>query len=307
MYDLKRWIRLVETGNSSIDRLLEQYLLEKLNLDQFLERARGVMELVRRGATEGERNAAKLAFARMMAHAKEEVARMHDSDATREQADQFLLALQQIGANTEAPKASSRPSGRPGWSPPPPHSEPVPKFKIGQWVRCVRAQMPDYLRGNAQADHVGKIVKSWYLQDSVFYELHNINNNPPFRQEWLRPATQDEIDAAQAEAVRPKAKAGSSSAGGDEFNIVAIAAYVSLAENSDKVYGIVEYKGKTYTFWGGRHKALATKHFPNPIDAHKQYNSKIARGYREMPSRDLSENRLWVVNALKARFAKLGL
>ena len=80
-----------------------------------------------------------------------------------------------------------------------------------------------------------------------------------------------------------------------------MARYNRPEEKSNKVYGIVEYRGKTYTFWGGYHKALAVLHATSMA----KYHSKLAKGYEQVSDSDLSKNKDWITDALEIAFAKL--
>jgi len=326
-----------------IRHLLEQLLVEEFDSDQFLARMRGVMELVRRGATEGERSAAKNAFTRLMDRAKAEIARMRtpNSGVTSNQIDRFTRALEQITQRkTETPP------------PRPPPRQAVPRFRAGQWV--VEAEYHDigridriilrgdnfryelvmwygtklivdeqtlrpatqeemdaapqrylakYTDGNylvsIDDNKVGRVAKGGAGWDrptqSRWYEMEFLDGGRDLiREKFLRPATDEEIAAA-----RPKSQTSS------QLNISVMAHYIDRAENSDKIYGIVERNGKVYTFWGGNHKALATKQHASEADAYLQYRSKIRKGYIEMDSRDFAAAVGWVEAALRVRFAKL--
>lgn len=80
--------------------LVEQLLLEKFDPDEFVARIRSTIELMHRGATEGEQSAAKAALDRLTARARQEIAQMRDPDSgvTHAEIDRFMRALQQLGA-----------------------------------------------------------------------------------------------------------------------------------------------------------------------------------------------------------------
>lgn len=364
-------------------------LFEAFDPDNFLQKLRGVMELVRRGATEGERAAARTAFDRLAARAKEEVARMRQpsSGTTHTQVDHFLRVMAQISADKDPPKASTQ-SRRP--AEPPPRQAAVPRFKIGQFVVATDPELDI-------KPEVGKIVDIIRrgITDIIHYNVAMLYGTGfRFNERDLRGATQEDVDAAQvryrakyrdgdyvivrqiqgqsdvsrrvgriiaggvnwdreeqvrsytvefagggwdlldesdlqppspalvrvaekqfaeakAKAEAEKAKAEKAKAerprynyGGDEYVIMNMARYTDPSKNSDKVYGVVLYKKKTYTFWGGVNKSLST-HWLHPNDANEQFQSKIHKGYREMDRSEISRMENWVIAALKIRFGKL--
>ena len=260
--------------------LVEQLLLEDFDTGSFLNRVRSVMALVRRGGTPGERDAAKHAFDRMIARATLEIRRMREpgSGVTREQIDRFMRALEIIGDESKESPRSERPR------PPPPK---MPRFKVGQWVVNV-------------AGPIGKIIAvAPYPRGGFNYHVQlTTGETHTADEDYLRAATQDEVDAALAK--RAKTSTGSEVS----FDIKLMARYINSYENSNKVYGVVERldTGKFYTFWGGWKKALKVKHFPGEADARHQFRLKVHKGYDEIDP-DTAE---WVMKALKIEFARIG-
>lgn len=262
---------------------LAQSLFERFDPEQFLTRMAGVMQLVRRGATEGERDAAREAFTRMMQRAKDEVARMRQ-EGTVVEVDRFLRGLERIqagsGARQEPPKQKPRPE-----------QPKVPRYRVGQWVVW-----------RADANYVGKITHVLVSKDGIFY-THSRGGSIP-ESIILRPATQDEIDAAMAS--RAKTTKSRTDKGTDwraDLAILELVHFVDPAINSNKVYGIVKRNGKIYTFWGGFGKSLKVKLYPDEQAAYAQVRAKVRKGYREV-NRERYED--WLKVALKREFARTG-
>ena len=260
---------------------LVELLLEDFDTDSFLNRVRSVMALVRRGGTPGERDAAKHAFDRMIARATIEIKRMREpgSGVTREQIDRFMRALEIIGNESkEAPK--------------------MPRFKLGQWVVVTNAWW--------SISHVGKIVDIKLFGNGYQYQAQFEDETlyGQLDEDRLRAATQDEIDAALANRAKTSTRSDTRSDGG--FNIIEMARYVSPAENSNKVYGVIQKldTGKIYTFWGGWKKALKVKYYPDEEAAHHQFRLKLRKGYEEITPG--TETEAWVMKALRTEFSRIG-
>ena len=273
--------------------LVEQFLFEDAEFDtaRFLERVRSVMNLVRRGGTPGERDAAKHAFDRMIARATQEIKRMRqpDSGVTPAQVDRFMQALEQIGKESkEAPREP------PKAKPKPPPS--MPRFKVGQWVVVANSWW--------SLHHVGKVKNISPWEGSFAYEVQFEDRAyGNIEEHRLRAATQDDIDAALATRAKTTSHSDTRSDGG--FNIIMMARYVNPAENSNKVYGVIQKldTGKIYTFWGGWQKPLKVKYYATEEDAHQQFRLKIRKGYEEITPG--TETEAWVMRALKAEFSRI--
>jgi hypothetical protein len=322
--------------------LLESFLLEAFDTARFLDRARGVMELVRRGATEGERQAGRLAMDRMMARAKEEMAAMSAGDRER-----FMTALKNLSAETKSETSQQKQKSEPP-------KAAMPLYRTGQWI-VVRDDLPDdsgrigkiadvrknrfddsftytvrmvdtdqlelfqqkFIRAADQADldrvasqrptpakfaddtyvvndddkSVGKIAGSGWDRStrSRWYDVEFLDGHRDLVEELhLRPATDTEIEAAKPST--------------SDYEILAFARYKNLAENSNKVYGVVMRDRKFYTFWAGWGKAISIKQFADKASAFQVYDTKLAKGYKaELPS---EATRLWLKNAFTSRFNK---
>ena len=258
--------------------IVEQFLVEDAEFDtaRFLERVRAVMTLVRRGGTPGERDAAKHAFDRMIARATQEIRRMREpgSGVTHAQIDRFMQALEQI--SNESKEAQPR----------------MPRFKVGQWV------VGPY--------HVGKITDIVMLGHGIAYKVRiaSTGETHTIDEDELLAATQDDIDAALAKRAKTSTRSDDRWDGG--FNIMMMARYVNRAENSNKVYGVIQKldTGKIYTFWGGWQKALKVKYYPSESDAHDQFRLKVRKGYEEITPG--TETEAWVMKALKIEFSRIG-
>jgi hypothetical protein len=186
--EIMRRIRMLEAN-----RLLEELLNEAFNPEAFLDKARSVMMLARRGATEGERQAGKLGMQRLMARGREEIEKMREEGKTlrpeqrkalHDRVDRFLTSLQQIQAddNPEQPKTTTPP-------PPPPKDKAMPHFKVGQWVVHI------------DDGSVGKIMEIKRSRlgstESILYEVRMADGlEDLMREQHLRAATQEDIDAA---------------------------------------------------------------------------------------------------------------
>src|SRR4051812_14580738 len=246
-------------------------LFEDYDTGRFLERMNGVMELVRRGSTEGERNAARQAFERMMARARDEIIRMREpnSGVTSAEISRFMQALQRVSDGFNEPKAKAEPK------------KAVPKFEVGQWViHTVDAS-------------VGKIVRVIADRNGGIYYTIDSNGEKTLAEEHLRRATQSEVDAALARRNHRRSVT---------IDLLAMARYVNPGEKSNKVYGIIEKAGAIYTFWGGWQKALKIKQYPSEMDAREQFNLKLRKGYREIyPDTEIEA---WVTRSLDAEFAR---
>lgn len=166
--------------------------------------------------------------------------------------------------------------------------KPEPRFKVRDWVV------------QSSRNRVGRIGSVFWNSThncyGYFVEFTD-ETSAEVTEPTLRKATQDEIDAALSKRAKQE-KPQDKSAG---FTILRMARYINPAENSNKVYGIVERDGKSYTFWGGYHKALAVKPHLDQSDAEKQYHSKIVKGYKET---DWRPHRDWLTEALEETFAK---
>lgn len=267
--------------------------LDEFNVEQFLSRARAVMELVRRGANEHERAAAKLAFERLMERAKQEVARMRkpDSGVTGNEIDRFLRALHNIGDDIKQP---------PPKEPPPRPAE--PRFKVGQWV----VHVDDSSAGKIIDTHqVKRQNGEWEYQYRVDLNgaRRSLGQKEWYSERYLRRATQDEIDAATAKRAKSTKRETA-------VKIIYMAHYFAPEENSNKVYGVIDNQGSIYTFWGGMNKALKVKPYPFEADTYVQFKGKVRRGYREMAPDQISRVEPWVQRALATEFhrrAKAGL
>ena len=311
--------------------LFQQFLFEavKFDPDQFVARLHGVLELIRRGATEGEQSAARDAFTRLMARGAAEIKRMRapGSGVTKAEVDRFVRALQHVetAPKTEPPRAKPQDqSDREKWrNDPPPSSE--PKFRVGQWVvadtdvgkivKIYRSKTSgtifydvkwavgawgedrleeQFLRPASQEDvdragsqrqppkkfaddayvftdgHVGRIKSAFWdaHEKSWYYTVDALGDRHLLKEELLRYATQDEIDAAKPTSSRPTGN----------MEILALAHYENVAQNSNKIYGIVKRNNKFFCFWGGVNKAVATKQFPCMTDADVQFHTKWLRG-----------------------------
>ena len=240
------------------------------------------MELVRRGANEHERAAAKLAFERLMARAKQEVIRMREpgSGVTSGEIDRFLRALHNIGDDIKQPPPKQ----------PPPRQPDPPQFKVGQWVV------------NLDDGSVGKIidfnqVKRYNGEFEYQYAINLNGQKEWYSERFLRRATQSEVDAATAQ----RAKSTKRETG---FKILYMAHYFAPEENSNKVYGIINDHGLFYTFWGGMHKALKMKLYADEAEAYRQYESKVRRGYRGMSPDKINREADWVQKALATEFRR---
>lgn len=255
--------------------------------DAFFDRLRAVIELIKRGATEGERAGARAAFERMMERAKIEIARMREEGTDHYAVTNFKNTVDRIAATIK--QAHEEPRSRSHEEKPRTRSEPL--FKVGQWVFWIRE------------NRAVKITKVVYLTSfSEFDNIYAYEAGTAFIPEKsLRRATQDEIDAATA----TKAKQSSAS-GNTDIKIVGMARYVNAAERSNKVYGVVRNGGRSYVFWGGYHKALKTKEYNNLDDANEQYHKKVNQGYTHMSFDEISENKDWVLKALAVEFARKG-
>lgn len=259
---------------------LVQLLFERFDPDQFLNRMGGVMELVRRGGTEGERAAAREAFGRMMQRAKDEIARMRqpDSGVTRAEIDRFMSRLDRLRTEPrqEPPKQKK------------PEAPKVARYRVGQWI------VWHFDRDDSLAQYVSKIIKIVQSGDDFFYLMSDPTTTvPEFR--ILRPATQDEVDAAMAS--RTKTTTGATDS---DIEILAFARFVDPDANSNKVYGVLRHNGKIYTFWGGFHKALKVKLYPDRETAAAQLRAKVRKGYE---LGDHSRHEAWLMRALKAELA----
>lgn len=258
---------------------LVDLLFERFNPDQFLNRMASVMQLVRRGATEGERDAAREAFTRMMDHAREEIARMRREGATADEIRNFQRRLDQLrsGPQQEPPREKPKP---------PP--EPKPLYKVGQWVVIL-------FDG---AERTGKVRSVNQLGSSWYYDVLFPNGNGYVTNKILRPATQDEVDAAMASRTKTTASAGT---GTSDIEILDMARYVDPDANSNKVYGVLRRNGKYYTYWGGLGKALKVKLYPDRPSAYAQLRAKIRKGYQETNYERYAN---WLNRSLKTEFAR---
>src|SRR6185437_11335650 len=160
------------------------------------------------------------------------------------------------------------------------------KFKVGDWVV------------HKDDGKIGRIILTIRNVNGFEYDVDVDNDSWP--EEYLRPATDDEIRKAKAQ----NNKSSSSNTGSNALEIVSMARYVNAAEKSNKVYGIVRHNGEVYTFWGGYNKALKTKKQSSINEAESQFYSKTRKGYVEQSKDQISKMRDWVMEALEAEFAK---
>lgn len=262
---------------------LIQLLLEDFDRQGFLDRLRGVMALVQRGGYEGERAAARAAFERLISRAKQEVARMREpnSGVTHGQIDSFLQALDRIKTDTGSEKSSA----------PPPRSKQVePKFKVGQWVIHFADNTVGKIIDLNQVVLPTRPFTSYY-----HYGVKFTNGEEEWiKEDLLRRATQDEVDAAQA---RSKTRTD------DEYDILFLARYFNPSENSNKIYGIVQRAGKVYVFWGGWRKSLKVKQYPSVQDAYRQFDAKLRKGYIQIPDSKIADH-YWLTPALRTEFSR---
>jgi hypothetical protein len=133
--------------------------------------------------------------------------------------------------------------GSRAWAEEPPKSEPPksePRFRVGQWV----VHLDD--------DIIGKIKNRLRSKSSgeLFYDIKWADGSTDRHKEGqLRAATQEDIDRATSRGRSRKAEPMQTQK--TNLKIIALAHYENPAQNSNKIYGIVDRNGKTFTFWGG--------------------------------------------------------
>lgn len=252
--DIRRHQRLIETIH-----LAEQFLLELFDVEKFVARIKGVAELMRRGATEGERAAAEMAYHRMMARAKEEMEAHSPAERDRFMA-RIKAAVGQGNDQTSSYRSSSQQQRR---------EEPrKAAFTVGQWVFVT------------SLGKVGKIASVSPLTTGEFrYSVRFPDGGGSYVSDGLRRATQDEVDAALSRKTSGDGYKNAE-AGAYDFQVTNIAHYADGTSN--KVYGIANLKGRFYTFWGRYDGPYKAKEHSSMGEAGAQFQSKLRKGYRPM-------------------------
>lgn len=105
--------------------LIETNLFENFNPQRFIERLQGVISLIQRGSTEGERSAAQAAFDRMLDVWKTNIQDMRTNGASPSELNRLETMLRSTinvlkQTSSEKPPEKKKNNG--------------PYFKIGQWV-----------------------------------------------------------------------------------------------------------------------------------------------------------------------------
>jgi hypothetical protein len=169
-------------------QLVETFLSEgKFSQSTFFKRLQSVVTLARRGATEGERDASRIAMLRLMERAKTEALSMQQDDAMR-----FIAKAKEVLASLNGPEP---PSSSSSTSRSRTNTQTPSQLPIGTWV-CIRPS------GSKQTEKFGTIA----AHDNSGGSIVNVTvNNRNIRYSvWsyqLRRATQQEIDAAIARGV----------------------------------------------------------------------------------------------------------
>jgi hypothetical protein len=275
--NIRDTIRLIEENLWDLNSIL----LELFDTEKFLSRAKGVQALFLRGASEGEKDAARLAMARMLDRAKEEAADLSPQEQktfwARFDAIRNETTIKAEPANGRRPGASSGPRPRPQWK----YEEPPKKdeYKYDPNKRYSNFKVGDIIE---LGGNVGEIVA----------QLPPAMDRDMFKVRWLTgPKTGTETAVSHVNLRRYDAKKSSgsgeeqrntSSGGAGDAKDMVIKAYAEFQEGtSDKVYGIVLSDNRYFTFWGRNGGGLATKMQDNFVTAQSIFDGKIRKGYRE--------------------------
>jgi len=255
-------------------------LLEDIaNTEAFLMRAYSVAELIKRGATPGERAGAVAALERMIERCQEEIDRLRAANRPTDRLDDLLRSLNYIKATAEPPPQAER------------NTEARPKFTIGDWVVV-------------QDNSVGQITRVLRKTSTneYYYEVQIADHTDRVAETQVRAATA--ADRQKSQKPEPEQKRYDKYEPSRLYIIIELAHYTNPAQNSNKVYGITQRTDTYlyYTFWGDYQKPLHLQEQTH-TDAYMRFESKIGKGYQLVDA----NNHPWLRDALDAAFRKLGL
>ena len=239
-------------------------LLELFDADKFLARAQGVQELINRGGTQGERDAAKEAMKRLIARAQEQV---QELSAVERSAFERRFDAIRSGASAQAQRPRPNQYRReppPRRDPPPRQEAPKHNLKVGDIVR-------HNLTG-AMAEIVTVIGANLTVR---WLTGARPSTETTFREGMWEPSNFTVMKKPEAGGTRQEEPCGSAS----DDRIVATAEF--REGTSDKIYGVIVRGGRAYTFWGRRLGPYATKAYSSTSEAMSIFEGKKRKGYRE--------------------------
>lgn len=248
--------------------LVERFLLELgFNPDSFLNKAQSVATLARRGATDGEKSASRLAMDRMISRAEDEAKTMSDKDAAK----RFLDRIKEIAVSMDAAEPEPEPY-KPSYRPPP-----RPQiYPVGTWIASTASKLVGKIKSHIQRD--GEVVG---------YVLMTANSIERITASGFRRATQEEIDAtlatrkstASGQDKGPEAKPKpdkddktKQSSGSGVWKVL------KLCGAGSNAFGVATKNGVHYIFAGPKSGPFQTKDFTQPPTSYPEKKA-IARCY----------------------------
>lgn len=238
-------------------------LFEKLQPE--VQRLANIYKLVLKGATENEREAARLGFERMSNSVRDKFG--------QEQANEFIrqakqTAEKELGGSQSYSSSSSTKSKS---------YTTTPRWKLGDRILFSNGEVKKVVGVDREGE-------SYVLKDII---TGKISHGRWSMQNVYRKATQEDID-------RYTAKKSSKNATG--WVVSYLLALVDPVNNHDKVWGIATNDDKDYVkvFWGRNGKTLRYKN-DERFNAHKTMAAKEKKGYRQTTNSNQIE---WVEKQL---------
>ena len=280
-----------------LNLVTESYLFELFDVERFLERAKGVQSLIDRGATEGEKSAARAAMERMVAKAEEQLAEL--SPTEQERFKQRFSAIRK-GAPQEAPRAR-RANDDFYKQREEPKARKYSTFKVDDYVEFILSENKGSI-GIIIEQMPSKNERDWFKIRWVFGPIkgkisvvsHNAIKLYDKEKADKAQRSQSRADAEDREWRDSKRNSEQDNHGREGRGEVEILYYATFEnDKSDKCYGVVRKGNRHYTFWGRRlNGSLSIKGFDSIYEADAVFQSKLAKGYERKPITGIVRNRI---------------